>query len=543
MKRLLVSSSFLIKEGKKETFFSQQPVGPFFLRCRRWQGRWIAEKSKRRQNDFSTLLLSSMVKPKKSNLSSIEAIEVTKTKGYGEKKQRNWSFTEAGARRSRYQSCQRLATFHRFQILQIGHTASDRIETGFFHLLRGSGMRGVAGIQRSRIFRKLYPKRFSFSNFYAIDFEKFEDNQEGLQYHQKCFHFPLQKRVQLSFDQQSCERNIFFEKRKVTTPLKKKVRPLRLIRLIRTARCAVKGLRKHLSYGGRKMHFFYSAFLQRKKETLFPTSSNKVQPLLLHRPLLSVSRSDVRRICHLWKLPVYPDASNQTFQYARNRIRNQLLPTLRFQFNRQVDEMLFDFTTLLSKEQLYLDSLSQRLFPSICVVARDYVAFHVAGLNPFPPIIQRQMLKQTLEKYATQSLHLSHIDTLCQVLEKKRPKRHRFSGTSCLFLFSRRMGPENLVQKKIVREVDQDSKKTNLFENELVSFFFPRLSSVKRTEGLKINRQVIKDTMIFSQQDRRKKVSTPPSAKGGGGGWKDCFTTPTHRFLPTIGSFLFLKNR
>ena len=192
----------------------------------------------------------------------------------------------------------------------------------------------------------------------------------------------------------------------------------------------------------------------------------------------------MRRICHLWQLPVYPDASNQTFQYARNRIRNQLLPTLRFQFNQQVDGTLFHFTTLLSIEQLYLDSLSQRLFPSICVVARDYVAFHVAGLNPFPPVIRRQLLKQILEKYATQSLHLSHIDTLCGVLEKKRPKRHQLSGTSCLFLFSRKIRPKNLFQNRIDREVEQDSKGTNLFEDELTSFFFPCPFFSKRGRGL-----------------------------------------------------------
>ena len=279
VKDLLISPAPLIKGGERESFFSRQSKRPFFSNClasrRRW-GRWIAEESKRSHHDFSTSSASAMVKPKKSSLSSVEAIEVTKTKSHGERKQGNWSFTEVGARRSRYQSCQRLAAFHRFRILQVGHTASDRIETGVFHLLRGSGMRGVAGIQRSRIFRKLYPKCFSFSNFYAIDFKKFEANQQRFQYYQKCAALPLQRRVQPSFHQESFERNISFDKRKVTTRLnKKEVRPPRLIRLIRTARCTVKGLKKHLSYGGRKIHFFYSAFLERKKETLHPTLSDK----------------------------------------------------------------------------------------------------------------------------------------------------------------------------------------------------------------------------------------------------------------------------
>lgn len=84
------------------------------------------------------------------------------------------SSTEEAARSWRYQSCQRLATFHRYRIIQVGHTASDRIETSLFQLLRGSGMKGVAAIQWNRVIRPLYPKQFSFSNFYGITFEKFE---------------------------------------------------------------------------------------------------------------------------------------------------------------------------------------------------------------------------------------------------------------------------------------------------------------------------------------------------------------------------------
>ena len=547
VKDLLVSPSLLIKGGEKETFFSQQSKKPFFPNRRRRSGGWIAEEVKRRQDDFSTSSALSPTQPKKSSLSSVEAVEVTKTKSHGQRKQGNWSFTEGGARRSRYQSCQRLATFHRFRILQVGHTASDRIETGVFHLLRGSGMRGVAGIQRSRLFRKLYPKRFCFSNFYAIDFKKFEANQQRFRYHQQCADLPLQRRVQPSFYQEVCERNISFEKRKVTSRLnKKQVKLPRLRRLMRTACFTVKGFRKHLSYGGKKIHFFYSAFLERKKETLHPTKSGRDDLLLLHRPLLSVSRSDVRRVCHFWQLPIYPDTSNQTFQYARNRIRNQLLPTLRFQFNRQVDGTFFHFATLLSTEQLYLDFLSQRLFPSICVVARDYVAFNVAGLHPFPTVIRRQILKQILEKYATQSLHLSHIETLCRVLEKKRPTRHQFSGTSCLFLFSRKIRSENLFQKRTAGEMQQDNKETKLFKDELPSFFFPCRFSVKRAEGStrsEITCQVIQNEVISSQQSRRKKVSPPPFAKDEEKSWKNRFTIPTHCFLPTTGSFLFLGSR
>jgi hypothetical protein len=90
------------------------------------------------------------------------------------REEKSLSFTEEGARNWRYQSCQRIATFHGYRILQVGHTASDRIETGFFNLFRGSGMKGVATIQWNRIFKTVYPKYFYFSNFYASRSDNFE---------------------------------------------------------------------------------------------------------------------------------------------------------------------------------------------------------------------------------------------------------------------------------------------------------------------------------------------------------------------------------
>ena len=170
-------------------------------------------------------------------------------------------------------------------------------------------------------------------------------------------------------------------------------------------------------------NFFYSAFLSKRNDIL-----------LLDRPLLAVTRNDVKKICYVWQLPIHPDASNQNLFYGRNRIRKQLLPTLRFYFNRQLDGMFFQFTKLTSTEQLYIEYVSQRLFPSLCVVTREYLAFQIGGLKHLPLAIRRQILKRGLERYATRSLHLFHIEHLCRLMEKKRLQSHRFLRESSLCL-------------------------------------------------------------------------------------------------------------
>ena len=89
-------------------------------------------------------------------------------------KQRKRSITEEAARNWRYQSCHRLAIFHTCRVITVGHTASDGVETSFFNLLRGSGIKGVTAIQPTRVVRPLYPKHFPLSNFYGVTLNTFE---------------------------------------------------------------------------------------------------------------------------------------------------------------------------------------------------------------------------------------------------------------------------------------------------------------------------------------------------------------------------------
>ena len=246
-------------------------------------------------------------------------------------------------------------------------------------------------------------------------------------------------------------------------------RILKVASLKRILRVASLSLRIDSLGAARKTKFFYSSFLLKKNEIL-----------LLHRPLLSVSRNNVKKVCHLWQLPIHPDASNQNLQYVRNRIRKQLLPTLRFYFNRHLDGTLLQFTKLTSTEQLYMEYLSQRVFPFLCVVARRYIAFQISGLKPFPLAIRRQILKRGLERYATRSLHLSHIDDLFRFIEKKRLQNHRFLGESRLCLLPIRSEKRIPFRDEKEKRGNQQIKDVILVKNETVSSSLYHVSSLRK---------------------------------------------------------------
>ena len=47
---------------------------------------------------------------------------------------------------------------------------------------------------------------------------------------------------------------------------------------------------------------------------------------MLVRPLLEITRSQTEQFCQEFKLPIWEDSTNQDLQYARNRIRQEVLP-------------------------------------------------------------------------------------------------------------------------------------------------------------------------------------------------------------------------
>ncbi len=193
----------------------------------------------------------------------------------------------------------------------------------------------------------------------------------------------------------------------------------------------------------RKTKFFYSPLLfsfaiasplLKGKGEGFSFADDGDTPLFLQRPLLSLSRFDVKKICLLWQLPIYPDASNRNLKYARNRLRKQVLPALRLHLNPQLDRMMIQFTKLAATEQIYIEYLSQRISPLISVLRPGYMTFHVSGLTSLPLALRRRILKESLERHATTSLHLSHVEDFSTFLEKSNFQGYRFpdKGRVCL---------------------------------------------------------------------------------------------------------------
>ena len=271
------------------------------------------------------------------------------------------------------------------------------------------------------------------------------------------------------------------------------------------------------------------------------------------RPLLFITRFDLKKVCAFWKLPVYPDQTNEKLIYFRNRIRKQLLPLLRFFFNPQIDKLFLQFAEIANTEQLYLDRLASHLQDEFQIKKACTFELSLSVFNFIPIAIQRRLLKQFLGQYFTKQIKFFHIEILIDVLAKRKKSHFKLSekfkyNTNLLiqenFKIEYKMYPcrvrqgndpkvifrESLSVLSMAEENLLDKLKVSTLTNKIESQFLQHFSFAK--QGINIKAKVKHN---FVNLDKKLKIRNIFSDKNK-------LETPQILFFTGIGT-CFLTSR
>ncbi|WP_375468521.1 tRNA lysidine(34) synthetase TilS [uncultured Nostoc sp.] len=160
--------------------------------------------------------------------------------------------------------------------------------------------------------------------------------------------------------------------------------------------------------------------------------------IMLVRPLLEITRTQTEQFCQEFKLPIWEDSTNQDLQYARNRIRQELLPYLRENFNPQVESALAQTAELLQAEVEYLEKAAQQLREKAmsCGMGdeEDSLTLLPLRLNrrvlqKAPLALQRRVMRQVLQQILTDAPSFEHIEKLTAlIIAPNRSQTDPFPG-------------------------------------------------------------------------------------------------------------------
>jgi tRNA(Ile)-lysidine synthase len=115
--------------------------------------------------------------------------------------------------------------------------------------------------------------------------------------------------------------------------------------------------------------------------------------VLLVRPLLDVRRQDVERYLAAIGQEFRSDATNRDRQFTRNRLRHELLPQLRAEFNSDVDSALLRLAQQAEEAQRLVARQAAELVERAISVATDQLCIGVAPLAAEPPLLIREACK------------------------------------------------------------------------------------------------------------------------------------------------------
>jgi tRNA(Ile)-lysidine synthase len=166
------------------------------------------------------------------------------------------------------------------------------------------------------------------------------------------------------------------------------------------------------------------------------------------RPLIEVSREEIISFLKERKVTYCRDSSNQSKIHLRNKIRLDLLPYLKNEFNPRIEESLAQMAEILRADNEYIRESVDKALSSTCIKKqKKRILLNVEYLCLLPLAIKRRLLKELLEEFSLQKngitfLHINAIQDLLQNIESGR-------RISLPFGIEARREYENLILEKI----------------------------------------------------------------------------------------------
>jgi tRNA(Ile)-lysidine synthase len=116
--------------------------------------------------------------------------------------------------------------------------------------------------------------------------------------------------------------------------------------------------------------------------------------LILVRPLLELSREELRNYAAADCIPFREDASNSSVDFQRNRLRHELLPFLRKHFQPGLHKLILRLMKILADEAEFIDDSARTWLDAATASPRRTSPF--SRFEQLPPALQRRAVQLQL---------------------------------------------------------------------------------------------------------------------------------------------------
>ena len=187
----------------------------------------------------------------------------------------------------------------------------------------------------------------------------------------------------------------------------------------------------------KKIYFLNKPYLKTSKQKYLNLSYK------IYRPFLSFSRLNFLKFCEFWSLPVYPDGTNFNIKLIRNRLRLELIPYLKWFFNKNLFNKISQIQNILDLENQYFQLLLQKIFLTF-LQTNSFIFKDSNNKNLFQYILLKLKMKDCLNgSNNSKFFKFEKQDTLLKFNYKNNKRKKKNSKNNLIqFKPSRREIPD-----------------------------------------------------------------------------------------------------
>jgi len=138
------------------------------------------------------------------------------------------------------------------------------------------------------------------------------------------------------------------------------------------------------------------------------------------RPLIEIDREEIEEYCKKNKLEPKYDESNNENIYNRNKVRNEIIPYIKKEFNQNIIKTLNRLAEVATEEDEYLKSITKNIYEEISEKQEENIVLNLKEFNKQELVIKRRIILYTINECLNtiNGIEKINIDDIIRMCEK-----------------------------------------------------------------------------------------------------------------------------
>jgi len=135
------------------------------------------------------------------------------------------------------------------------------------------------------------------------------------------------------------------------------------------------------------------------------------------RPIIEIDRKDIERYCAENKLDPKIDETNSENIYSRNKVRNELIPYIKKEFNQNIIKTINRLADVATEENEYMQKITQQEYNKISKIENDVIILDLKKFNNLELVIKRRLILYTINEaiHTTNGIEKVNIDDIIKL--------------------------------------------------------------------------------------------------------------------------------